>query len=162
MGCLGPIHRKAVRLLKEKGNLGICSLQRAFQKLHSWLLSYDKIGRTKRRNHVILLYLQMQPIYQLLRHTNLGPLETKRQNLRRALDQYLMEFNACRCGPCFNNGEPILEGTSCRCQCSKGRQGPACEHMVLEVMGGKTHAFHSTLAWHEFQGSVHRRKLWDF
>ncbi|KAB0389352.1 hypothetical protein E2I00_013053, partial [Balaenoptera physalus] len=52
---------------------------------------------------------ELQPIHEILRHTNLGPLETKRQNLRRALDQYLMEFNACRCGPCFNNGKPILD-----------------------------------------------------
>lgn len=95
---------------------------------------------------MLLLYLQIQPIYQLLRHTNLGPLETKHQNLRRALDQYLTEFNACRCGPCFNNGEPILEGTTCRCQCSMGRQGPACERMVIEKMEGKTHAVHFALA----------------
>lgn len=69
----------------------------------------------------------MQPMHEMLRHTNLGPLEAKRLNLRRALDQYLMEFSACRCGPCFNNGLPILEGTSCKCQCPLGRQGFACE-----------------------------------
>lgn len=103
------------------------------------------------------MYLQMQPIHELLRHTNLGPLETKRQNLRRALDQYLMEFNACRCGPCFNNGEPILQGTSCTCQCSRGRQGPACEKMGLE---GKTPALHPAPAWPGSEGPV-QRNLWD-
>lgn len=72
---------------------------------------------------------QMQPIHELLRHVNLGTLESKRQNLQWALDQYLMEFNACRCGPCFNNGVPILEGTSCKCQCPLGRKGLACEQM---------------------------------
>lgn len=71
----------------------------------------------------------MQPIHEVLRHTNLGPLEAKRQNLRRALDQYLMEFNSCRCGPCFNNGEPVLKGTRCECQCPLGREGLACEQM---------------------------------
>lgn len=152
----------AVGIPKDMGNPGICSLPQAFQKLHSQLLSYEKVGRAKRRNHVIFLYLQMQPIYELLRHTDLGPLETKRQNLRRALDQYLMEFDACRCGPCFNNGEPILDGTNCRCQCSMGRQGEACERTVLEGLKGKTHAVHSALAWHGSQGPVHRRNLWDF
>lgn len=81
---------------------------------------------------MLFLCPQMKPIYEILRHTNLGPLEVKRQNLRRALDQYLMEFNACRCGPCFNNGEPILVGTSCRCQCPVGYQGLACEQMKSE------------------------------
>uniref|UniRef100_A0A8D2ARQ4 Complement C8 alpha chain n=1 Tax=Sciurus vulgaris TaxID=55149 RepID=A0A8D2ARQ4_SCIVU len=93
--------------------------------------AYRSWGRSLKYNPVVIDF-EMQPIYDVLRHTNLGPLETKRQNLRQALDQYLMEFNACRCGPCFNNGEPILEGTSCRCQCGLGRQGPACERMELE------------------------------
>lgn len=114
---------------------GGSSVWGSFLTHNSSAIAYRSWGRSLKYNPVVIDF-EMQPIYQLLRHTNLGPLETKRQNLRRALDQYLMEFNACRCGPCFNNGEPILEGTSCRCQCSKGRQGPACEHMVLEVMGG--------------------------
>ncbi|XP_021056596.1 complement component C8 alpha chain [Mus pahari] len=94
-------------------------------------ITYQSWGRSLKYNPAVIDF-EIQPIYQLLRHTNLGPLETKRQNLRRALDQYLMEFNACRCGPCFNKGEPILDRTSCRCQCSKGRQGLACEHAALD------------------------------
>ncbi|XP_057641208.1 complement component C8 alpha chain [Chionomys nivalis] len=95
------------------------------------IITYRSWGRSLKYNPVVIDF-EMQPIHELLRHTNLGPLETKRQNLRRALDQYLMEFNACRCGPCFNNGEAILQGTSCECQCSRGRQGLACEKMGLE------------------------------
>ncbi|XP_038190117.1 complement component C8 alpha chain [Arvicola amphibius] len=95
------------------------------------IITYRSWGRSLKYNPVVIDF-EMQPIYELLRHTNLGSLETKRQNLRRALDQYLMEFNACRCGPCFNNGEAILQGTSCKCQCSRGRQGTACEKMGLE------------------------------
>ncbi|XP_041508397.1 complement component C8 alpha chain [Microtus oregoni] len=95
------------------------------------IITYRSWGRSLKYNPVVIDF-EMQPIHELLRHTNLGPLETKRQNLRRALDQYLMEFNACRCGPCFNNGEAILQGTSCKCQCSQGRQGAACEKMGLE------------------------------
>ncbi|XP_052574254.1 complement component C8 alpha chain isoform X2 [Peromyscus californicus insignis] len=94
-------------------------------------ITYRSWGRSLKYNPVVIDF-EMQPIHQLLRHTNLGPLETKRQNLHRALDQYLMEFNACHCGPCFNNGEPILQGTSCKCQCSAGRQGLACEQMATE------------------------------
>lgn len=72
---------------------------------------------------------QTLPIHELLRHTNLGALEAKRRHLERALDEYLTEFSACRCGPCFNNGVPILSGTSCKCQCPLGRKGLACEQM---------------------------------
>ncbi|XP_069336159.1 complement component C8 alpha chain isoform X1 [Eulemur rufifrons] len=95
------------------------------------IITYRSWGRSLKYNPVVIDF-EMQPIHEVLRHTNLGPLEAKRQNLRRALDQYLMEFNACRCGPCFNNGKPILEGTSCRCQCRQGHLGPACERTEIE------------------------------
>uniref|UniRef100_A0A8D1G7A4 Complement C8 alpha chain n=1 Tax=Sus scrofa TaxID=9823 RepID=A0A8D1G7A4_PIG len=95
------------------------------------IITYRAWGRSLKYNPAVIDF-EMKPIYEILRHINLGPLEAKRQNLRRALDQYLMEFNACRCGPCFNNGEPILVGTSCRCQCPVGCQGLACEQMKSE------------------------------
>ncbi|KAF4021749.1 hypothetical protein G4228_013437 [Cervus hanglu yarkandensis] len=101
----------------------------------SSIITYRSWGRSLKYNPAVIDF-EMRPIHEILRHTNLGSLETKRQNLRRALDQYLMEFNACRCGPCFNNGEPILEGTSCKCQCPVGRQGLACEQVQSE--GAKT------------------------
>ncbi|XP_004465554.1 complement component C8 alpha chain [Dasypus novemcinctus] len=94
-------------------------------------ITYRSWGRSLKYNPVVIDF-EVQPIHELLWHTNLGRLEAKRQNLRRALDQYLLEFNACRCGPCFNSGEPILEGTSCRCQCPPGRQGLACEKIMQE------------------------------
>ncbi|XP_077005633.1 complement component C8 alpha chain [Tamandua tetradactyla] len=95
---------------------------------NSSTIMYRSWGRSLKYNPVVIDF-EVKPIPELLRYTNLGPLETKRQNLRQALDQYLLEFNACRCGPCYNNGEPILEGTSCRCQCPLGRHGTACEKM---------------------------------
>ncbi|EHA99006.1 Complement component C8 alpha chain [Heterocephalus glaber] len=98
---------------------------------NSSTVTYRSWGRSLKYNPVVIDF-EVQPIHEVLQHTDLGPLETKRRNLRRALDRYLMEFNACRCGPCFNNGVPILEGTSCRCQCGQGRQGPACEQMEKE------------------------------
>ncbi|XP_036877869.1 complement component C8 alpha chain isoform X1 [Manis javanica] len=94
-------------------------------------ITYRSWGRSLKYNPIVIDF-EIQPIHEILRHTNLGPMEAKRQNLHRALDQYLMEFHACRCGPCFNNGEPILEGTSCRCLCPLGRQGVACEQMEQE------------------------------
>jgi hypothetical protein len=140
LGCLVSIHRVAERIMVVGESWGICHcawhagcLAKAWQQV----LGLWEGGRSPGRNAEFFLCLQVQPIHEMLLHTNLGPLETKRQNLHRALDQYLMEFNACRCGPCLNNGEPILEGTSCRCQCRLGHQGPACEQIQLE---GKAHA----------------------
>ncbi|XP_003921557.1 complement component C8 alpha chain [Saimiri boliviensis] len=98
-------------------------------------ISYRSWGRSLKYNPVVIDF-EVQPIHELLRHTSLGPLEVKRQNLRRALDQYLMEFNSCRCGPCFHKGMPILQGTSCKCQCHVGHLGPACEQAQIE--GAKT------------------------
>ncbi|KAK2107299.1 Complement component C8 alpha chain [Saguinus oedipus] len=98
---------------------------------NSSTITYRSWGRSLKYNPVVIDF-EVQPIHELLRHTSLGPLEVKRQNLRRALDQYLMEFNSCRCGPCFNNGVPILKGTSCKCQCHVGHQGPACEQTQIE------------------------------
>lgn len=97
---------------------------------NSSTIAYHSWGRSLKYNPIVIDF-EMQPIYELLRHTTLGPLEVKRKNLHRAWDQYLMEFNACRCGPCLNNGEPILDGTSCRCQCPQGYQGLACEQTEL-------------------------------
>ncbi|XP_044092356.1 complement component C8 alpha chain [Neovison vison] len=98
---------------------------------NSSTITYRSWGRSLKYNPVVIDF-EMQPIHEVLRHTTLGPLETKRRNLQLALDQYMMEFNACRCGPCFNNGEPILQGTSCKCQCPVGRKGSACEKMEQE------------------------------
>ncbi|XP_006919311.1 complement component C8 alpha chain [Pteropus alecto] len=97
------------------------------------IISYRFWGRSLKYNPAIIDF-ELQPIHEVLRHMNLGPLEAKRQNLRRALDQYLMEFNACRCGPCFNKGLPIFEGTSCKCQCLYDRQGLACEKIEQKGM----------------------------
>ncbi|XP_066482263.1 complement component C8 alpha chain [Tiliqua scincoides] len=84
-------------------------------------------GRSLKLNPTVI-DLELQPIDELLRRTTLANIETKRKNLKRALDEYLMEFNTCRCGPCQNNGEPVLIGSSCVCKCQTGSKGTACEN----------------------------------
>ncbi|KAM9280059.1 complement component C8 alpha chain [Cariama cristata] len=95
--------------------------------LNSWDGNmYRHWGRSLKYNPAVIDF-ELQPIYEILRRSNLGDMEIKRQNLKRALDDYLLEFNACHCGPCQNNGEPILVGDTCFCQCRPGYEGPACE-----------------------------------
>lgn len=52
---------------------------------------------------------------------------TKRRHLRRALLQYMDEFDTCKCAPCPNNAKPILSGTECKCVCQTGTYGTNCE-----------------------------------
>ncbi|KAF1399021.1 Complement component C8 alpha chain, partial [Spheniscus humboldti] len=95
--------------------------------LNSWDGNmYRRWGRSLKYNPAVIDF-ELQPIHEILRRSNLGDMETKWQNLKRALDDYLLEFNACRCRPCQNNGEPILVGDTCFCQCRPGYGGPACE-----------------------------------
>ncbi|XP_053099641.1 complement component C8 alpha chain isoform X2 [Hemicordylus capensis] len=96
--------------------------------LGSWNAnSYRYWGRSLKLNPTVIDF-ELQPIDEILHRTDLAHIETKRRNLKKALDEYLMEFNACRCGPCQNNGEPVLMGSSCVCECQEGSQGPACEN----------------------------------
>ncbi|NWX12688.1 CO8A protein, partial [Aegotheles bennettii] len=95
--------------------------------LNSWDGNiYRHWGRSLKYNPAVIDF-ELQPIHEILRRSNLGNMETKRQNLKRALEEYLSEFNACRCGPCQNNGEPVLVGDTCSCQCQPGYTGLACE-----------------------------------
>ncbi|XP_044030054.1 complement component C6 isoform X1 [Siniperca chuatsi] len=52
---------------------------------------------------------------------------TKRRHLRKALLQYLEEFDTCKCAPCPNNAKPVLSGTECNCVCQTGTFGSNCE-----------------------------------
>lgn len=52
---------------------------------------------------------------------------TKRRHLRKALLQYLEEFDTCKCAPCPNNARPVLSGTECKCVCQTGTFGTNCE-----------------------------------
>ncbi|XP_071421066.1 complement component C8 alpha chain [Pithys albifrons albifrons] len=124
--------------------------------LNSWDGNmYRHWGRSLKYNPAVIDF-ELQPIHEILRRSNLGNMESKRQNLKRALDEYLLEFNACRCGPCQNNGEPVLVGDTCSCQCRPGYRGPACEH--TERRGGVTDGHWSCWSgWSPCQAGTSRR-----
>ncbi|NXC45827.1 CO8A protein, partial [Penelope pileata] len=92
---------------------------------------YRQWGRSLKYNPAIIDF-ELQPIHEILRRSDAGNMETKWQHLKRALDEYLLEFSACRCGQCQNNGEPVLVGDACSCQCRPGYDGPACEQAHLQ------------------------------
>uniref|UniRef100_A0A8C2N3Q3 Complement component C6 n=1 Tax=Cricetulus griseus TaxID=10029 RepID=A0A8C2N3Q3_CRIGR len=68
---------------------------------------------------------ELAPITDLVR--NIPCAVTKRNNLRKAFQEYAAKFDPCQCAPCPNNGRPRLSGTECLCVCQSGTYGENCE-----------------------------------
>ncbi|XP_072505704.1 complement component C8 alpha chain [Notamacropus eugenii] len=117
--------------------------------------TYLSWGRSLKNNPAVIDF-ELLPIFAVLRQSNLGRHEHKWQNMRRALDEYLAQHDSCRCGPCINNGEPILKGTDCQCQCPQGRSGLACERM--EEQGSPANGHWSCWSlWSSCQAGIKER-----
>uniref|UniRef100_G3U3D9 Complement C6 n=1 Tax=Loxodonta africana TaxID=9785 RepID=G3U3D9_LOXAF len=72
-----------------------------------------------------VINFELAPIMDLLR--NIPCAVTKRNNLRKAFQEYAAKFDPCKCAPCPNNGQPTLSGTECLCVCQSGTYGENCE-----------------------------------
>lgn len=81
------------------------------------------------------LLLQLLPIIDLVRGVPCAV--TKRRHLRKALLQYLEEFDTCKCSPCPNNARPVLSGTECKCACQTGTYGTNCEKRAPDFTSGR-------------------------
>uniref|UniRef100_A0A8C5WK98 Complement C8 alpha chain n=1 Tax=Leptobrachium leishanense TaxID=445787 RepID=A0A8C5WK98_9ANUR len=115
--------------------------------------TYRFWGRSLKYNPAVIDY-EVQPIYEALRQTGLSGIETKLKNLKTAYDAFLSEFNACRCGPCQNNGVPILNNNECSCLCKSGYSGPSCE----ETLRTGTKADGSWSCWTSWSNCQYRQR----
>lgn len=89
--------------------------------------TYRKWGASL-KYHPVLIDYEVMPIYELVRlSTAADHVGSRLANLQRGFDEYLQEFDPCRCSPCMHKGIPILAGTSCKCECREGYEGVACE-----------------------------------
>ncbi|XP_034565493.1 complement component C6 isoform X1 [Notolabrus celidotus] len=86
--------------------------------------SYKNWAKSVLENPAVVEY-KLLPIVDLVR--GIPCAVTKRRHLRKALLQYLEEFDACKCAPCPNNARPVLAGTECNCICQTGTFGENCE-----------------------------------
>ncbi|NWX24602.1 CO9 protein, partial [Aegotheles bennettii] len=51
----------------------------------------------------------------------------KKQNLERAIEDYITEYSVCKCEPCKNGGTLVLVDGACTCLCSGYFKGLACQ-----------------------------------
>ncbi|KAK3545496.1 hypothetical protein QTP70_007740 [Hemibagrus guttatus] len=77
-------------------------------------------------DYVVVLNKKGLPIYELVRFsTAASQARTRIPLLKQAWEEYMQQFNPCRCAPCRNNGVPVLSKTSCSCLCKQGYDGLA-------------------------------------
>ncbi|XP_049718882.1 complement component C7 [Elephas maximus indicus] len=72
---------------------------------------------------------KLTPLYELVKEMPCA--SVKRLYLKRALEEYVDEFDPCHCRPCQNGGLATVEGTQCQCHCKPYTFGVACEQGVL-------------------------------
>ncbi|KAL1783022.1 complement component C7 [Sigmodon hispidus] len=80
-------------------------------------------------SHPKVIKQKLMPLYELVKEVPCA--SVKRLYLKRALEEYLGEFDPCHCQPCQNGGLAIVVGTQCECHCKPYTFGMACEQGVL-------------------------------
>ncbi|KAM3603947.1 uncharacterized protein V6R79_004446 [Siganus canaliculatus] len=94
--------------------------------------TYKNWGASLKYNPTVIEY-EIMPIYELVRiSTAADHVGARLANLQRGWEEYLQQFDSCRCAPCRHNGIPVLTGTSCKCVCKSGYRGEACEETQRE------------------------------
>ncbi|KAF5893787.1 complement component C8 alpha chain, partial [Clarias magur] len=89
--------------------------------------SYRAWGKSLKYNPAVIKF-EALPIYELVRSSMAAAqARTRVPLLKQAWEEYMAQFNPCRCAPCMNNGVPVLTRTSCSCLCKAGYYGLACE-----------------------------------
>ncbi|KAI4898967.1 hypothetical protein NFI96_016193 [Prochilodus magdalenae] len=98
--------------------------------------TYRKWGKSLKYNPAVIDY-EVLPIYELVRFSTVADqVGSRLPLLKQAWEEYIQQFNPCRCAPCRNNGIPVLSGTACKCICGNGYSGMACERSQRK---GPTH-----------------------
>ncbi|XP_069602019.1 complement component C9 [Ranitomeya imitator] len=75
---------------------------------------------------------KLSPIYTLV-PIDLRDAYIKTKNLERAIEDYVDEYNVCKCQLCKNGGTLVLLDGECMCTCPLGYHGIACETVAHDL-----------------------------
>lgn len=100
---------------------------------------------------------KLTPLYELVKEVPCA--SVKRIFLKRAIEQYIGEAHSCRCKPCKNNGQPVVNGRKCECYCKPNTYGQACQYGTLtDESPGVVHGSWSCWSsWNLCRGTSGRR-----
>ncbi|XP_071991486.1 complement component C9-like [Engystomops pustulosus] len=76
---------------------------------------------------------RLSPIYTLV-PVDIRDAYIKTKNLERAMEDYLDEYNVCKCQPCQNGGTVLLVDGVCMCQCPLQYKGLACQEVKDKLL----------------------------
>ncbi|NXN23334.1 CO9 protein, partial [Nycticryphes semicollaris] len=74
----------------------------------------------------VVIQQRPSPIYTLV-PIKMRNAYLKKQNLERAIEDYISEYSVCKCVPCKNGGTLVLVDGACTCMCSSYFRGIACQ-----------------------------------
>ncbi|XP_062984200.1 complement component C9 [Elgaria multicarinata webbii] len=81
--------------------------------------------------------------------------ELKKRNLEQAVEDYVAEYNVCKCQPCQNGGTVILVNGRCECGCSAYFKGEACEIPTSTLRPGQVATDGSWSCWSSWSSCEH-------
>ncbi|XP_067294802.1 complement component C9 [Pseudorasbora parva] len=80
-----------------------------------------------------LIHSDPEPIYNAI-PLDFPDAQPRRDNLKRAIDDYVAEYSVCKCQPCQNGGTVIQIDGQCKCMCLPGTEGAACQNVDMKMV----------------------------